>query len=280
MKLDIRRKILLLMGISGLITALLLGAILTLGLNTSYDTLDKQAITMAKGVSDEAVNYSQNLARKRLENIIRLKAYHINEIIGEMEGNLIILSNKISQISDSSIKNKSIIPKNPRTETVYSGEWYYLPGADDYSPQYAVDVANDLNATLHNLSKGETARPLFFYIGSKNGWSLRMDILPNDNDKVNLPQAALTRDYDARDRSWYKYVMQAEIKDAPLYVPLYSSAGGRAMLSVAMPYKDKEGIAGVLGVSIPSSTLSAAMEDNTRDKSDISFLLDSKGHVI
>lgn len=280
MKLDIRRKILLLMGISGLITALLLGAILTLGLNTAYDTLDKQAFTMAQGVSDEAVNYSQKLARKRLENIIRLKAYHINEIIGEMEGNLIILSDKISQISDSSIKNKSIIPKDPRTETVYSGEWYYLPGADDYSPQYAVEVANDLNATLHNLSKGEKARPLFFYIGSKNGWSLRMDILPNDNDKVNLPQAALTRDYDARDRSWYKYVMQAEIKDAPLYVPLYSSAGGRAMLSVAMPYKDKDGIAGVLGVSIPSSTLSAAMEDNTRDKSDISFLLDSQGHVI
>ena len=122
MKLDIRRKILLLMGISGLITALLLGAILTLGLNTAYDTLDKQAFTMAQGVSDEAVNYSQKLARKRLENIIRLKAYHINEIIGEMEGNLIILSDKISQISDSSIKNKSIIPKDPRTETVYSGE--------------------------------------------------------------------------------------------------------------------------------------------------------------
>jgi sigma-B regulation protein RsbU (phosphoserine phosphatase) len=48
-KLDIRRKILLLMGISGLITALLLGAILTLGLNTAYDTLDKQAFTMAQG---------------------------------------------------------------------------------------------------------------------------------------------------------------------------------------------------------------------------------------
>ena len=280
MKLDIRRKILLLMGISGLITAFLLGAILVLGLNIAYNTLDKQADTMAQGVGEEAATYSQELTRKRLVEIIRLKAYHINEVVSEMEGNLIILADKLNQSGDTSINNQSVVLKDPRVETVYAGDWYYLPGKDDYPPQNAAKIANQLNGTLHNLSEGEKARPLYFYIGSKNGWSLRMDVLSDDNGQVNLPQTVLTKEYDARNRSWYKAVMQSEIQEEPIYVPLYTSAGGTPLLSIAMPYKDESGVAGVIGVSFPTSTMAKSINANITDSETSSFTLDSEGHVL
>ncbi|WP_198022684.1 SpoIIE family protein phosphatase [Anaerovibrio sp. RM50] len=280
MKLDIRRKILLLMGISGLITALLLGAILALGLNIAYNTLDMQAYTMAQGVGEEAVTYSQELTRKRLVELIRLKANHINEVVGEMEGNLVILSDVISQTSDTSSINQRILLKDPRIEKVYSGDWYYLSGADDYPPQDANNLANNLSATMINLTKAEKALPLYFYIGSNKGWSLRINILHDKNEQVILPASALTREYDARDRSWYKYVMKSDKKSEPVYIPLYNAAGDIPLMSIAMPYRDENGIAGVLGVSFPTSTLTDSIEDNTRDHSEMGFNLDSEGHVL
>lgn len=280
MKLEIKRRVLFLMGTSGLITSLLLGGMICWGLNSAEDTLNKQSKMMALGLSEEATVFAEEQTRKLMEGVVRIKANHIYSLLCEMEGDVLILANKMTEMSKYPVDYTGPMPKDPRFEPVYSGELYYLAGPSTQGAQAAMGRAAHLSESLLLLGKNTPVFPLLFYVGSKEGWSLRMDFLADDHEQINLPASAMLPSYDAKERTWYKLGEKNREKDKPVYVPLYTSAGGAPLLSMAMPYEDKAGVAGVVGISVSSAVIFQMLQSDIVDENEICFALNPQGQIV
>ncbi|WP_158087607.1 cache domain-containing protein [Anaerovibrio sp. JC8] len=283
MKLNIQQKALLLIGLAGLLTCIFWGGVLFWGLDRVDKELDSRSTYLVGTVTDEAENFATDEVRKRLEGIIRLKAYRINSVMGELEGDVLTLSEnmtKLSQSKDSAPYALQDRNHDPRYSTIHSNEIYYLPGPNGDRLSPLAQKALSLEPSLVHLMESYDMTPIFLFVGSKDGWSLRMDKLASDTEQIKLPSEATTAQYDARDRVWYKLGEKAKATDYPVYTPLYGSLGDEAMVGCVMPYQDAEGFAGVVGMAVEPLTLYRKFADQVLDDSNISFVLNQQGQII
>lgn len=276
---DIRRKALLFIGAAGIVTSLLLGGVLLWGLDMAEQLMQKHTDSIGTSVKDEAENFAREETRKRLEGSLQLQASYINAIMAKMEGDVFILAHKMTQLmKDDSLPYHHVY--DPRKETVTSGQIYFLLGATDEAYLPKVQQVAAIEDTMRNLMRSYNGYPLRLYVGARDGWSLRMDFLADENAPVTLPQGALTDTYDVRERNWYKAGVEAWKNGAPSYPPLYVSLRNEPMLGCVMAFADEQGFAGVVGMSAVPSVIQGEILPEMSLEGKISFVLNEQGQII
>lgn len=280
MKFNIRGKALLFIGAAGLSTSLLLGGIFLWGMTASESLLDSKTEELSGAVTLEAERFAGEEMQKRLEAVVRQKAAYIDLFMIEMQGDVRLLAHQVTKVMKEGGAASPGMVHDPRQEVVRSGQLYFLAGAAGGSPTPAALRAAQAGEFMMRLSESHQVKPLLFYIGSKEGWSLRMDFMADPAAPIDLPPEAMTTAYDARDRNWYKAGQKAIGQDMPVYLPLYLSLGGEALINCAMPYEDGEGFAGVVGLSLPPAALYQEIEGEVLSGDKIAFALNPHGQVV
>ena len=85
MKMNIHGKALLFICAAGVSTSLLLGSMFFLGLKEAENLLDRQVVTLAGNITQEAENFAEDEVRKRMESVILQKAYYVEIFMQELE---------------------------------------------------------------------------------------------------------------------------------------------------------------------------------------------------
>ncbi len=273
-------KALLFIGTAGLCTSLLLGGLFLWGMTASEKLLDSKTEELSGAVTLEAERFAGEELQKRLEAVVRQKAAYIDLFMIEMQGDVRLLAHQVTKLMKEGQAVSPGLVHDPRQEVVRSGQLYFLAGAAGGSPTPSALRAAQAGEFIERLAESHKVKPLLFYIGSKEGWSLRMDFLAASEDLINLPTEVVTPAYDARDRNWYKAGQEALGQDKPVYLPLYVSLGGEVLINCAMPYEDEEGFAGVVGLSLPPAALYQEIEGEVLSGDKIAFALNSQGQVV
>ncbi len=203
MRLDIRHKALLFIGAAGIGTSLLLGTLLLWGMDMAEQMLHHHTYSIGSSVTAEAENFARDETRKRLEGTLRLQASYLNAILAELEGDVRILADKMTQLmQDPFLPPRRVY--DPRVETVASHQPYVLAGDSVEVDWERVQRVAAIEDTMRNLMRNYHAYPLCIYVGSREGWSLRMDFMAEGNAQVTLPPVSMTTAYDVRERIWYR----------------------------------------------------------------------------
>ena len=277
---NIRGKALLFIGVAGLSTSLLMGSLFLWGMSAAEELLNNQTAKMADHVTREAENFAEEELQKRMEAVIRQRAHHVELFMMEMQGDVYVLARQVTELMKEGAEHPPQHIYDPRREDVHSGQLYFLAGAAGGNPPREAMRLAPVGETMQRLVKDKQTFPLLFYIGSRDGWSLRLNITGAGKMPINLPPAALTPAYDARDRSWYKAGQEMKDKKFPVYLPLYEALGGTTMLTCVMPYEDADGFAGVVGLAVPIASILQEVEQEVLTGEKISFTLNPQGQIV
>ena len=280
MKLKIRGKALLFIGMAGLCTSLLLGLLFLWGMSAAERLLDSRTEERSEAVTLEAERFAGEEMQKHLEAVVSQKAACIELFMIEMRGEVRLLAQQVTTIMREGGGAAAMQVHDPRYETVGSGQLYFLAGAAGGSPGPSALRAAAAGEVMVRLAESHQVAPLLFSIGSREGWSIRMDFLPPGQQVVSLPLMTMTPDYDARDRNWYRAGQEVMGQDQAVFLPLYTSLGGGTLITCAMPYEDEQGFAGVVGLSLPPAALYQEMEGEVLSGDKIDFALNTQGQVV
>ena len=226
---------------------------------------------------------SQKRGKEHLAAVAAAKAQHIDRELSMSGEDVVSLAKSISLILSSP---ENYLPRslpNPRTEKdILSGTVYvhYCSALMEsgISPELmheigiASNVADTLSAMEYHYRDYETS----LFVASRKGYFICMDILPQGGAVFlddELRQFFLT-DFDPRERPWYRL---AEERKELVYTDTFRGADGTPDLSIAMPYYDADGFAGVVGIGLDE--IYSQVADTAIGDTGFSFVLNEQGDI-
>ena len=281
-KINIHRKILLLL-ISTAILSFLAYSIISF---PNIAKIFNKAIIYNKNTGETTAQITENFAvkqaKKHLLELATEKSRRMEFGINEMQHDSISIANQITQILTHPEKYKTTNLPNHYEKTIYSGEPYI-----HIAPEVAqnglsdelkneVAITSNIEDTLRIIAKFYEGYQTSFYIGSKNGYLICIDNLPNKQDKV-IFNDKFDETFDPRERPWYKEI---EKKKQPHLTDYYSEYEGFIAINCGAPYYDSKGFAGVAAISARLDTLYQKIEKDSLGNASINIALNEVGEVI
>ena len=250
-----------------------------------------------KKIFDKAIKYNKNTgestaqitedfavkqAKKHLLELATEKSRRMEFGINEMQHDSISIANQITQILTHPEKYKTTNLPNHYEKIIYSGEPYihFAPevvknGISD-ELKNEVAITSNIEDTLRIIAKFYEGYQTSFYIGSKNGYLICIDNLPNKQDKV-IFNDKFDETFDPRERPWYKEI---EKKKQPHLIDYYSEYEGFIAINCGAPYYDSKGFAGVAAISARLDTLYQQIAKDSLGNASINIALNEVGEVI
>ena len=280
MNMNIRGKALLFICAAGVSTSLLLGSLFFLGMAESEKLLDRHVEELAGHVTQEAEKFAEEEMLARMEAVALQKAYYVEIFLQEMQGDVEILAESMTKIAQEKNALSPARVYDPRQEEIHSGQLYFLAGAAGGSPSPKVWQSANIGEVMHRLARSYEVDALQLYVGTREGWCLRMNYMADSKADIGLPEKAVTPAYDARERFWYQCGKAAVAKEKPMYIPLYEDLGGKSQIACVMPYEDDAGFAGVVGISIPPVALQRELQKEGVADENICFIINAQGQIV
>ena len=280
MKLDIRRKVLLLVLSGSLLTFMLITVFLVFGTIHARKTLDDQTEELADGASEYAAEILETEIKKRMEETTRIRAQTINNGLAETVEDVKFISYEMSDLLQKGIRFSEEPLPNALYTDVPTGRAFILYSPDlvkqgiSASLQKEIDRASGIAGMLERMSD--------YYpnavVGSKNGYVLRAQEKGGTGAISYLCRESLRNSYDPRERSWYKLGKDAS---GPVFTDAYlDAATGDLCVSAVMPYYGAGGFAGVACLDCSIQDLYAQIMETAISRNEHSFILGKKGEVI
>ena len=269
MKLDIRRKVLLLV---------LSGSLLTFMLMTAFFAVNM--IHARKATAEYAAEMLEAGIKKRLEEITRVRTQGINNGLTETAADVKYISSEMSDLLQKGIRFSAEPVPNGLYNDVPAGRPLIL-----YSPallktgissllQKEIDMASGIASSLVRMSEYYPNA----FAGSKNGYLLIVQEKGETDTISYFCKDSVRNSYDPRERSWYK--LGKDVSE-PVFTDAYLDAGtGDLCVSAVMPYYDANGFAGVVGLDCSIQDLYAQIMETAISSNEHSFILGKKGEVI
>ena len=114
-----------------------------------------------------------------------------------------------------------------------------------------VAITSNIEDILKIIAKSYEGYQTSLYIGSKNGYLICIDNLPNKKDKVNITKEFIET-FDPRERPWYQEVEESK---QPNLTDFYSDYEHFVAINCGAPFYDSKGFAGVAAISARLETL-------------------------
>ena len=280
MKLDIRRKVLLLVLSGSLLTFMLMTAFFAVNMIHARKAMDDQTEELANGAAEYAAEMLEAGIKKRMEEITRVRAQGINNGLTETVADLKYIAGEMSDLLQKGVRFSAEPVPNALYIDVPAGRPFIL-----YSPtlvkqgisaplQKEIDRASGIAGLLVRMSG---YYPNVF-VGSKNGYFLMVQEKGVDNTVSYFCKDSIRNSYDPRERSWYK--LGRDVSE-PVFTDAYLDAGtGDLCVSAVMSYYDVNGFAGVVGLDCSIQDLYAQIMETAISSNEHSFILGKKGEVI
>ena len=292
MKLNIQKKVLILVLGTGLITFLVLSAVAYYGRVIAKQDMTEMSVEFGK----KSASYTTDLLTEQLKGTLgelaEARAQYIDREMSVTCDDAEIIANAMSDILTHP---DNYLPKtlpDPRTATVKVGEPYliYAPDLrDKVTPeiQKEIALAANINDILIELSKDYIGCNATLFVASEHGWHICNRLTVDTNGKANL-NSNLTFSYervyefDPRKRPWY---VSAKNANKPVISDLYrtveAGAGSYQQIGASAPVYDANGkIIGVAGVDVSNVDLYKWMTDANEGNKNISFVLNDNGEII
>lgn len=278
MKLDIRKKVLLLVLSGILLTFLLMAVFLTVGLYNARKTLDAETDGLSASVSEYAEELVEGQIKKNMEEITRARAQNMNRIMVEAAADTRYLVDDMNNLLKKGNRSAAGSLPNGLYEDIPVGKPFihYSPALVRQGISPAVQKKIDIESGIADsfLQMNEYYPTVF--LGSESGYTIRV--------RKKQKQSSVTTDrlpdsYDARERGWYKLGRESS---GPVFTDIYfDSETGNPCVSCVMAYHDAEGCAGVLGIDMDAREIyDEIMATAVKGASEQTIVIGRQGQII
>lgn len=287
-KMNIYRRVLLLVLSCGALAFVLPTALSLYTLNSVERSLSVQGNILSESVSEFVWEIAQHRSKEHLTEVAETRARHIDRELSFNGEDVVILSKMATKIMSSP---ENYLPRklpNLRTETnVPYGAPYVYESANLVASGISLELKNEIEIASNITDALETMSFYYrdyqtsLYIGSKKGYFICVDLFPGKKGEGSVfPTEELRADFlntfDPRERPWYKL---AEQKQALAFTDTFTGTDGLPDMACVMPYYDKEGFAGVVGIGCTLDDVYQQVKDTAIGDTGFSFALDNHGDV-
>ena len=283
MKLDIRRKVLLLVLSGSLLTFLLLAVFLIFGLYHARATLDRENEELGKEVAGFTEELIESQIKKRMEEITWLRAQHVDRGLTATAADVKYIAGVVNALLKNGVQSSAAPLPNALYADVPAGRpfihYSQALASQGISPtlQREIRLTSGIIGSLLDMS----AYCDFYqavYLGSKNGYTIMVQKREEKEMLSDLCTEPFRHTYDPRKRDWY---ILGKDTSTPLFTDVYTNpVTGEPNVSCVFPYYDAEGFAGVVGIDCSVHDLYEPIRKTAISSTERSFVLGKKGDVI
>ena len=213
MKLNIHKKVLILVLGTGLVTFLVLGAFSYYG----RGIVRRDMVAMSIELGEKSATYADDLLiehlKQTLGELTEAKAQYVDREMSITKEDAEILANAVTEIMKHP---DDYLPKtlpDPRTDPVKQGEPYriYAPDIRDHiTPeiQRELELAANIKDILSDVLKDYMDYNATAFVGGEKGWYICARIVPDENGNTDLNATVhfsheRIYEFDPRKRPWY-----------------------------------------------------------------------------
>ncbi|MBQ3444390.1 MAG: SpoIIE family protein phosphatase [Selenomonadaceae bacterium] len=293
MKLNIHKKVLILVLGAGLVTFLILGLFSYYG----RGVVRRDMVAMSIELGEESATYADDLLVKHLKQTLgelaEAKAQYVDREMSISREDAQIIADAMTEIMSHP---DDYLPKtlpDPRTDPVKQGEPYkiYAPNIrDNITPeiQRELELAANIKDIMKDALKTYLGYSATIFVGGEKGWYICARLVPDENGYTDL-NATLhfsherVYEFDPRKRPWY---IAAKRKNAPVISELYRTIEVKGKKSYdqigsAAPFYDAAGnLIGVAGVDASNIDVYNFINMANMFKGGINFVMNEYGEVI
>ena len=267
---------------TALLSFLAFGSVSFFNMKNIYDKTILVGTGMGEAIAKFTENYAVDQAKERLSVLASEKSKRIELGMSDVKNDAEAIAFQMKQIFSHPEKyNPKKLP-NPSEKPIYSGEAYIHFSPDLQNKELSSELMQEISLISNiadvlrikaNFYKG---RHTSLFIGSKNGYLICIDTLPDEQGIVTFTKE-FNETYDPRERPWYKAVEKA---GKTVVTDYYLSADGLLSIDCATPYYDSEGFAGVAAVGASLESLYQQVTEDKLGNTNINFTLSDKGEVV
>ena len=292
MRLNIHKKVLILVLGTGLVTFLVLNLFSYFGRNA----VQRDMNVMSVELGEKSASYTEYLLTEQLKNTLgelaEANAQFIDSTLASTRIDAEMLSLAMTEIMShpENYSPKTLV--DPRTSPVKNAQAYLIFSPDimnKVTPKMQNDIALAANIQyfLVDLLKNYLGCDATAFVGSEDGWficaALDHDSEGNTDLDANIPIIyERIYEYDARNRPWYitgKNAMAPVICD--IYRTVEEGENSYQQIGGAAPFYDKNGnFLGVVGIDYSNSDLYQFINELNTTKGSINFVLNKNGEVV
>ncbi|MBR4152217.1 MAG: SpoIIE family protein phosphatase [Selenomonadaceae bacterium] len=286
MKLNIHRKVLILVFGTGLVTFLVLGIFSYFGKNIVQNDM----VDMSIELGDKSTGYTEELLidklKQTLGKLAEAKADFINREMTIMRDDAELLANAMTEIMSHPENYSPKTLPDPRTDPVRNCEPYiiYAPEIrDNITPEIKkeLELAANVKDLMTELLKSHKGYNATTFVGGAKGWHIGdrqvIDAEGNTDLETPLPFSHdRVYEFDPRKRPWY---INARNANAPVISELYRTIemGSALQTGASAPFYDAAGnLIGVAGVDAVNEDFYGYFNN----PNELSFVLNNDGEVI
>ncbi|MBQ4404525.1 MAG: SpoIIE family protein phosphatase [Selenomonadaceae bacterium] len=290
MKLNIHKKVLILVLGAGLTTFLVLGIFSYFGKNI----VQRDMALMSVELGEKSANYTHNLLinqlKQTLGELALARAQFMDRELSIIKEDAEILASAMTEIMS---QPENYLPKtlpDPRTDSVRNDEPYriYAPDIrDNLTPeiQNELELAANINVILAETLKTYEGYNATAFVGGEKGWYICARLVLDKDGKTdyNTPihfSHERIYEFDPRKRPWY---IAAKNANKPVISQLYRTieADGYLQIGASAPFYDAAGnLIGVAGVDSSNIDLYNWVNEVSESGDIINFVLNDTGEII
>ena len=289
MKLNIHKKVLILVLGTGLATFLMLGIFSYLEENIVQKDMAKMSVELGEKSAIYTDELLENELKQTFGELAKAKAEFINNEMAATREDAKALANAMTEIMSHPENYLPRTQPDPRKDSVMNGQTYmiYAPDIrDNVTPEFMQEflIATNISGLLENMTRAYSKYNCTAFAGSEKGWYLCSRVVLNEDGTAHFDETIpFSREriyeFDPRKRPWY---VKAAAAQAPVVSDLYMTLTGAGeksyqQIGASAPFYDAAGnFAGVVG-------LDASNEDifNYVNKGgDLSFVLNEDGEML
>ena len=247
----------------------------------TWNIVYERGESLGETASTYTKTFVKDEAKEHLQEVTQIKAQQINDELEDISSDEIYIVKELEKILAAPQNYLPVTLPNIMDTDIYSGQAYiyYSPELlENLTPEIENEIAfvsniGRLMETISDVGFKEYQSEIF--LGSKHGYTISVDSLKNENDKVYFGVGS-TENYDPRVRPWY---IEASKKGRVIFTDVYFGTNGYRV-TCAAPYHDADGVAGVVGIGNSLETLDTLYMATDFDDDRLEFILNDKAKII
>ncbi|MBD3878785.1 MAG: SpoIIE family protein phosphatase [Quinella sp. 1Q5] len=293
MKLNIHKKVLILVLGAGLVTFLVLGAFSYYG----RGIVRRDMVAMSIELGEKGATYADDLLiehlKQTLGELAEAKAQYVDREMSITKEDAEILANAVTEIMTHP---DDYLPKtlpDPRTDPVKQGEPYRIYAPDiqgNITPeiQRELELAANIKDILSDILKDYMGYNATAFVGGEKGWYICARLVLDENGNTDLNATVRFSheriyEFDPRKRPWY---IHAKRENAPVISDLYRTIEAKGensydQIGASAPFYDAAGnLLGVAGVDASNIDIYDYINKTSMFKGGINFVMNDHGEVV
>ena len=290
MKLNIHKKVLILVLGAGLITFLLLGIFAYGGKIIVQRDMEEMSVDLGEKSASYTEEFVIAQLKLTLGELAEAKAQFIDREMAITRENAKIFAETVTNIMR---QPENYFPKtlpDPRRDPIHNNEayWIFAPDIrDKLTPeiQNELELAANIEDIMEELLENYRDYNSSTFVAGENGWHIGDRLLLNAEGNVDYATPIYFSyeriyEFDPRKRPWYIIAKNA---GKPVISDLYRTVemGSALQTGASAPFYDASGkMIGVAGLDYTNSDLYAYVNETTASKNFVNFVLNGRGEII